>query len=378
MDPLLELVDGIYEAAIRPEHWDSVFEKLCGYIAARSGCILVEDHDLKTRYILAAAGIPTLVRLSYRMGLAKYDPIYKLQAARPVGRADMVARHEEMKSENPLFYRFIMKPNDMGYLAAINLFNDDEWHVGIGVHRSFSASPFGDEELRLLEKLTPHIQRSLRIRRELYRQKSRSDSLHGALGKLLLGVVALDANRKIVYRNAAAEAITRKHPALRLDDDIPRAHFPTEQNQLDTLIAMALSGDASLSTNPNQATGLRHPDREHPLVVMATPSRAATADTVFHAERGELLLFISDPETAFSMPADTLHSLYGLTPAEAKVAILLANGLSSGEIASQNGASLETVRSQLKSIFRKMDVRNQQDVIRVLTRLGTATPTDSP
>lgn len=371
MDPLLDLVDGIYEASVSPEHWDAVFEKLCACINARSGCILVEDHDLKSRYILAAAGIPALVRLSYRMGLAKYDPIYKLQAARPVGKADMVARHEEMKSENPLFYRFIMKPNDMGYLAAINLFNDDEWHVGIGVHRSFSASPFGDEALRLLEKLTPHIQRSLRIRRELYRQKSRSDSLHGALGKLLLGVVVLDANGKITYRNAAADAITRKHPALHLNGDTPMAHFPDEQHQLNRLIAAASSGDS------RQATGLRHPDREHPLVVMMAPPGDGSPFTTPRAAAGEVALYLSDPEMALSMPADTLHSLYGLTSAEARIAIQLANGLSTAEIATQNGVSQETVRSQLKSVFSKMGARSQQEVIRLLLRLGAGMAADT-
>lgn len=367
MEDTLELIDDIYEASIRPGHWDRFFSKLCDRIAARSGCILVEDHDRNNRYILAAAGIPALVRLTYRMGLAKYDPIYKLQASRPVGEASMVARHEEMKTDNPLFYRFIMKPNDMGYLAAINLFNDEEWHVGIGIHRSFQGHPFGEKELSLLERLAPHMCRSLRIQRELHRQKDRAESLHASLGKLLLGVVILDADRRIQYRNAVAEAIVQKHPGLRLDGDTLRVHFPAEQRELDNLIAASLSGEAD---DRHLATGLRHPRRQHPLMVMLSPADANTDNTTPWARQGEVILYLSDPESALSVPADILHSLYGLTPAEANVAILLANGLSLAGIAEQKGVGIETVRSQLKSVFAKTGVRKQSELIGLLLRAG--------
>jgi DNA-binding CsgD family transcriptional regulator len=53
-----------------------------------------------------------------------------------------------------------------------------------------------------------------------------------------------------------------------------------------------------------------------------------------------------------------------LTPAEAKVALSLSNGLSIGDMARQNAISRNTVRSQVRSIFSKMGINRQSQLIR--------------
>jgi hypothetical protein len=100
-------------------------------------------------------------------------------------KAALVVRHDEQAEENPLYYRLIMKPNDLGYVAAISLFNDKEWHAGIGVHRSFKAEPFGDRELQLLDVLAPHFQRALRIDKALQQATHRAASLQSVLSELM-------------------------------------------------------------------------------------------------------------------------------------------------------------------------------------------------
>jgi DNA-binding CsgD family transcriptional regulator len=63
---------------------------------------------------------------------------------------------------------------------------------------------------------------------------------------------------------------------------------------------------------------------------------------------------------------DNLVSVYSLTPSEAQVAISLANGHSIDEIADSSNHSSHTIRSQLKSVFRKTGVSRQSELIKLL------------
>ena len=123
---LLSFIGDIYEASYRPGHWGTVLDRLCRLLGAKSGGIHVEDHASGKRYLLANHGLPRFAEATYRLGLSRHDPVYRIQAARPVAEAALVVRHDEQVAENPLYYRLIMKPNDLGYVAAISLFNDKE------------------------------------------------------------------------------------------------------------------------------------------------------------------------------------------------------------------------------------------------------------
>ena len=65
----------------------------------------------------------------------------------------------------------------------------------------------------------------------------------------------------------------------------------------------------------------------------------------------------------------TLARDYGLTPAEARLVSGLVQGKRLREIASEVGVSMNTIRTQLKSVFRKTDTHRQVDLVRMaLTR----------
>ncbi len=84
--------------------------------------------------------------------------------------------------------------------------------------------------------------------------------------------------------------------------------------------------------------------------------------------------FIFDPLHHQRPAQDILRAMFGLTPAECRVALLLADGHTPREIAQTVGVSFETVRSQIKSTFSKTNVKRQSELIRLLlTNFGLAT-----
>ena len=71
-------------------------------------------------------------------------------------------------------------------------------------------------------------------------------------------------------------------------------------------------------------------------------------------------LFISDPDRAPGFRAEILRDLYGMTSAEARLAILLLTGKSLPELAEKLDVAHETVRAQLKSILHKTGTTNHR------------------
>lgn len=72
-----------------------------------------------------------------------------------------------------------------------------------------------------------------------------------------------------------------------------------------------------------------------------------------------------------------LRQMFGLTGAETRVARELLTGASLPEIAATTGRSVDTLRTQLKSIRRKTYTSNQQQLVRIMTGLEALIKTDS-
>jgi DNA-binding CsgD family transcriptional regulator len=68
--------------------------------------------------------------------------------------------------------------------------------------------------------------------------------------------------------------------------------------------------------------------------------------------------------------AQTLQDIFGLTPAEATLAVQIAAGGSLAVIASTNKVKIATARSQLASIFAKTHTRRQAELVALLARVA--------
>jgi DNA-binding CsgD family transcriptional regulator len=84
------------------------------------------------------------------------------------------------------------------------------------------------------------------------------------------------------------------------------------------------------------------------------------------ADCAEAILFLHDPSARLKIEPATLGTLYGLTPAEARVAALLARGRTVSEICALLGVSPNTVRTHLKRVLQKTQTRTQAQLVHVL------------
>lgn len=106
------------------------------------------------------------------------------------------------------------------------------------------------------------------------------------------------------------------------------------------------------------------------LRLFIAPTRDASLK---NSHRAAVIVFVSDPLRTQRPSTAVLHKLFGLTPAECRVALLLCDGYSPKEIANTVCVTDNAVRSQIKSIFSKTGVRRQSDLVRLLLSNGQPT-----
>jgi DNA-binding CsgD family transcriptional regulator len=94
------------------------------------------------------------------------------------------------------------------------------------------------------------------------------------------------------------------------------------------------------------------------------PLQAASVD-----DQRLAMIIIVDPARYVPSEKD-LADLFGLSPAEARVAAALMAGKSLADIAAASGVQITTVRTQLRSTLRKVEVKQQFDLVRILSGTG--------
>ncbi len=89
------------------------------------------------------------------------------------------------------------------------------------------------------------------------------------------------------------------------------------------------------------------------------------------AERAALILVHGQTESFEPQGSvnQLLQQVYGLTPAEARLAILILDGQSPGDAAASLKVSIATIRTQLSSILKKTGSRKQAELVRHLSPL---------
>jgi DNA-binding CsgD family transcriptional regulator len=90
-------------------------------------------------------------------------------------------------------------------------------------------------------------------------------------------------------------------------------------------------------------------------------------------------VFIGDPRRASGDPIGLLGEVYGLTPGETRLTLLLLSDCSLEEAARLLHISRSTARSVLKRVFEKTGANRQSALVRLLlTGFGQVRPREDP
>ena len=160
--------------------------------------------------------------------------------------------------------------------------------------------------------------------------------------RLPIGLIFTDHQLRVITQNGRASALLNGTTLL--------------QNGF-----LCLDGLSDQETEEERFFSVERPDQP-PIEVQMLPMRSGA----FSGENSVVFLLYTPGEHC-QVSAKILQQRYSLTPAECKLAMLLTRGLSLQDAAGGLSVQVETVRSQLKSIFSKTNTRRQSELLLLLS-----------
>jgi DNA-binding CsgD family transcriptional regulator len=404
----VDVVGGIYEAALEPAKWPRVLSQVASHLDATSAAAIVIDIDQDEVGFATVAGMDPRALQDYTDYYVGVDPwnVYldAHESGRPyVSQAVMDDRAFERTEfcrdflrQYDIFHAMggfaVRAPSPRGFGAASEV-GPSPCGCGpasglvflVGVQRPRARGPFGAEELRRMNLLFPHLERAARIHRQLMQVGGLRDGLTAALDRMPLAAILCDRLGRAVWLNRAAEEMLRRGDGLRVREGrVEAAAGNGVSAELRRLIAGAAaeglhvkrSGAPRPDAGIDEAGGTLHLPRPwpaRPLAAMVTPlpMPASAIDIALDATRPAALLLINDPDRAVQFPTDRLARAFGLTGAEAKLAAALATGSSLSAYAEAAQITIGTARWYLKQALAKTGAHRQSELVRhVITAVG--------
>ena len=355
------LIAGLYEAAMQPDLWENWISSAAKCFGSGSGLSVVQDVRNGAVELLSAHNVSADALRLYGEYYHQCD-LWTQRSGRTLMKAtlsaDLCTDEEFANSE---IYVDFSKPHadDQFYVVGAVVPVGQEIGV-IGFQNPRRRGAFSRLHATALDRLLPHLQRALTIRAKLREAEGRDAASEAVLDSLSHGILLVTLGGALVHTNRVAEEILRQADGLAIGVKgglvAAGSADTSELRRMIASCAFAVGGGGMRLARPS---GLR------PLEVIVAPL-AGSARRVVPA-KSAAIIFLRDPEVHSRPVPDLLVDLYRLTPAEARLATDLLTYRTLEEISAQRRLSRETLRTQLKELFRKTGTSRQSELIGFLT-----------
>jgi DNA-binding CsgD family transcriptional regulator len=225
------------------------------------------------------------------------------------------------------------------------------------------AAPFREEDCALQARLSPHLQRASELHKRIRGLEEKAEAVADVLESLPVALIMLDAAGTVLQLNRAASAILANQTNLEVTPRGLVAHIPSENQRLQRLIREAITRGSRMRLDAG-GTMMITRQVKRSLQVAVVPLRTRAIGT--SKDVPVAVVFVSDPDREPIPEIQVFAELFGLTPAEARLAQILASGGSLRQASEQLGVAHSTVRSQLKSTFAKTSSSCQSQLVRLI------------
>ena len=359
-----ELLDLLYAAAGNPQGWDFFLKRLADDLQARWTGFLSIDPNREERSLHFQHGIPAEAQRLYEEYYGALDPWFL--GYRKHGRCGWVGLGNELCPPDDFvqtefcndFFQFFDVRHECGAIIE----NEGGGLSVLTALRSPRQPDFSLQHASLLNSIIPHVKRVLALHGKIMDLKHSLAAAAGVVNCLDSGLIAVTKKGRICFANAMAEAVLQAGNFLRVHEGKLTVRNPRALPAWERLWQAAT--EPSHSHGPAKSLTLRSP--EGALHITLLPF---VGSTLLLPDQTRALLVITNPAAQPKPRDQRLMGLFGLTPTESRIAMLLLAGFDTKEIAEQTGTSQNTVRFQLKVIYRKTGVSRQSQLTRLVSML---------
>ncbi len=356
-----QLLGTLYEGPLQQPPWQTFLASVRELLGAGLVTLLLRPPSEEHQAVMLADGGSLSAMQSYNEGQFVLDPFVNL----PPG--EVITLHEFLSTESLLasdFYRIIMEPQGWYDFLGLDLREEGELDVRFRVGRHHGAQPFGEHEKELLRALQPHLERAIRLHTRISRSEQERAVYAGAVEKLAVATIILDEQGRVLSSNDTANALLQGCDGITLREERLALLQKDANAELVTLLQEVMQSREQAQPTAARAMQVARGDERPDLGLVAR----AVPRTEGAEGRGipSVAIFISDPLQVAEPPLQVISRLFGFTPAEANLAMLLANGLTLDEASAELAVSRNTARTHLRAVFAKTGVTRQTGLVRLI------------
>ncbi len=343
--------------------WPSIMEEVARAVGATGAALL--QCDARTPDVPRTAGVADLFAAYFggnwqdRDIRARGAPLLARRERSVVTDHDVVTADE---MERGAYYNELLRPFGFRWFAALG-FSAGSAHWALSIHRTARQGMFEAPELRRLASLAPHLTQAATLSSAV--GCSVLSGIRDALALCKQPAMILDRFGYVLGANDLAEMLFDddfriRHRRLHVED----RHAARELDRL----GLALKYTPEIAAEEFRPIPMKQRGgggRSFMIHVLPVPPAARGP---FLGARA-MLVFSSPVAPVAADPLALIRS-FGLTPAEARVAVLLCDGMTVAEIADVLGVAVATVRNHLKAVFAKTDTHRQAELARLVSRIG--------
>jgi hypothetical protein len=312
------LIGTLYEAALEPELWPQAFAGLLRRVDAEVGHLFFLDRSagqITSSILWGPVYDQSTMEQSESDYAAYYGAIDPRQAiALQTGAGEWILDHQHFDDafvRRSEFFNDHLIPYGMRYALAARLSDLERHSVFMAMHRSVGGAPFGQDDVRAVQRLQTHLAHAARLYHKSEDLRLKLDGGLRALDTLDFPVLITDGTGMVRFANAAAEVLLRTPAGLSVRNGRLVHALPRGNALLGALLRDAATGKGCGMRLPR---GGERPDLHLSMVPLSARSRLAAP-----WQTPLVLLLVSDP-TAQRVPQERLlYLLFGLSPAEARL-----------------------------------------------------------
>ncbi len=345
---LPDLVAKAFEAASHPDGMKDFLAGAVDFFGAQQGAILTTPmHSAAPEIHPVTFGISPENLSDWLSTCKEPDSMFTRLAQLSPGDA-MLINGDNHGTASPSMHT-------LGGVVSI----DDRSRCCIALGREASHPPFSEPEGETLRTLLGYFRRAVVVNTRFINMSAEHHNAVSVLDQAPRAVIILGQNGQPTYQNFEATRVLNKCDGLAvneteiiIDDDETRTKVHEFLEQIRDSKPDGFNAHRLITVIPRLSGGA-----PYKLIMYALPLRYAHG--ILNAGQGLAVLLIYDPDTLINLNASLLHNFYNLTRAEAALAQSMFMGNSLPEASNELGVSINTTRTQLRSIFKKVGVHSQ-------------------
>ncbi|KZX56560.1 hypothetical protein A3709_05535 [Halioglobus sp. HI00S01] len=357
---LVRLTESFYEAAANPPAWKAVCEDLQEILNVGSVNLGYIDLVEQVSSVRVSTALTDDQQTQYIETYNVLDPWFNAALIRPPGviydGIELVSHDELLETE---FYQNFWHQFDLP-VTSVGFFLLEETTAGVlAVNSKSSVREHSRDQHLLLEYTLRHLGRAMKLYQHLYKCIEQRDMSSQALSDQDIGLLICDSNCSVDYANSKALSLLGQ-----FTQQLERGKKILAKAQLENVIAeMVHKVTSSSSKSVLQTTLLRN--RQGGVVQVQVksyqpPEMRAASNGEFSSRALVLARNLSDR----NVPAEEqLTQVFGLTKSQARVAKVLALGVTYNEVADVLCVSRDTVKSHAREVYARTNSTGQADFV---------------